>query len=462
MKKLFRKCNDIKNGQRQTQEWAKVALKGCSKQTCIAFVLDAECFNQLLQQYDDELFNARCLNAETEEQRVVLADQLAQLHASIDRDEQEKEALVSEKEVLEAEKEVLVSEKEALVSEKETLVSEKEVLEAEKEVLVSEKEALVSEKEALVSEKETLVSEKETLVSEKEALVSEKEALVSEKEALEAEKDALISQKDELEADNVELHGQLHEQRALDDRLQEKVQALADDVQCLQEQLVELNVRCAEFQEEVEVKDGEINKLHTSMEQKEIDFKQLCAVKNQQHDALDVSKSEAKLGAVVPQDVRGHAFLASKRRSNEWDDDDGEITFIGISKRSKSSETTPVTVAAAPPLNSSKLTSVTATAAPPLNSSNSTAIDQPLMPLPRCTDMLEQFWHVVKQNERAMLCGWTNASALVDQFMLCNTSCVEQPQDKQAQLRVHLLQFAVSIFGHVQSEKSLPPCPYKK
>uniref|UniRef100_A0A183BI66 VWFD domain-containing protein n=1 Tax=Globodera pallida TaxID=36090 RepID=A0A183BI66_GLOPA len=390
----------------QTLEWAKVMLKGCSKNTCIAVVLDGECFKRLLKKYDDELFNARCVNVEAEEQQVVLADQLAQLHASINRDEQEKDALVSEKDALISEKEALVSEKDVLVLENEQLVLEKEALMSENEQLVSEKDALISEKEALMSENEQLVSEKDTLiseneqlvleneqlVSEKDALISEKEALMSENEQLVLEKEALMSEneqlvleKDALEADNVELHGQLHEQRALDDRLQEKVQALADDVQCLQEQLVELNVRCAGFQEEVEVKDGEINKLHTSMEQKEIDFKQLCAVKNQQRDALDVSKSEAKPEAVV-QNVRGPALLASKRRSEELDED-GEITFICIVKRSKSSETTPVNAAAAaaPPLNSSKLSETTpvnaAAAAPPLNSLNSATIDQPQMPL---------------------------------------------------------------------------------
>uniref|UniRef100_A0A914I5D2 Uncharacterized protein n=1 Tax=Globodera rostochiensis TaxID=31243 RepID=A0A914I5D2_GLORO len=171
------------------------------------------------------------------------------------------------------------------------------------------------------------------------------------------EKEAFREKNVLLLSENVNLRSQLHEQQTLGVRLQEKVQALADDMQGLQEKVDELDMRCTGFKEEVEGKEVEINKLRTSMAAVE--------QKNQQRDALDVSKSEAKPEAVVAQDVKGHALLASKRRSEERDND-GEITFIGTSKRSKSSETTPGTAVAA---------------AQPLNSSNSTAIDQPQMPL---------------------------------------------------------------------------------
>ncbi|KAI3414277.1 hypothetical protein GPALN_011733 [Globodera pallida] len=166
------------------------------------------------------------------------------------------------------------------------------------------------------------------------------------------EKEALRAENVLSGSENVKLRSQLHEQQGLSVRLEAKVQELADDMRDLQKQVRELHVRCADFQEEVEVKEVEINKLRSSLEQKQC--KQLAAVVEQKNQQ-----------SVVRQDVREPALLASKRRSEERDED-GEITIIGTAKRSKSSETTPVTAAAA---------------APPLNSSNSATIDQPQMPL---------------------------------------------------------------------------------
>uniref|UniRef100_A0A183CDQ8 Myosin-6-like n=1 Tax=Globodera pallida TaxID=36090 RepID=A0A183CDQ8_GLOPA len=113
--------------------------------------------------------------------------------------------------------------------------------------------------------------------------------IAQEKEALRAE--SVLSG-----SENVKLRSKLHEQKALSVRLEAKVQELADDMRDLQKQVGELQLRCDGLEEEVEVKHGEINKLRTSMEQKQC--KQLAAVveqKNQQCNA-DARKSETRTG----------------------------------------------------------------------------------------------------------------------------------------------------------------------
>uniref|UniRef100_A0A183BIQ1 NYD-SP28_assoc domain-containing protein n=2 Tax=Globodera pallida TaxID=36090 RepID=A0A183BIQ1_GLOPA len=77
------------------------------------------------------------------------------------------------------------------------------------------------------------------------------------------------------------------------------------------------------------------------------------------------------------------------------------------------------------------------------------------------SNVLEDFWQAVKEDEQAVLRGWTTARALVEHFLITYPPFTVLEHHQNSPIRHNVLRFADSIFAFVHQNNALPPLKIK-